>query len=84
MKAIIGDKYELMVNPKAKFPIEYKDYSPIWHLRDALFDIWAGNITTLAIPEKGLPGYDYEDYINSLVENGQLVSSPKIEYYTME
>jgi len=83
MKAIIADKYEMMVNPKATFPAYYKDYVPIWHLRDALYEIWQGEITTLAIPEQNLPGYNFEEFIEKLVKIGQLKSAPKIEHYNM-
>jgi len=52
-------------------------------MREALLEIWNGNITDLAIPELGTPGYDFPKFIKAMVEIGQLKTEPKIRYYNL-
>lgn len=86
MKAIIADTYELYIHNSKNtvFPKKYRNYKIIWNMREALLELWEGKITTLAIPEKGTPGYDFEGFIEDMIKIGQIQDSPKIEYYKFE
>lgn len=85
MKAIIADVYAFYINnsKNVKFPKIYKNYHIIWNLREALLVIWEGNITELAIPEAGTPGYNFEEFIDQMLEQGQIDKKPKLKYYNM-
>lgn len=86
MRVIVADTYNLyLVNSKdAFFPLKYKNYKILWDMRDALFELWEGNVTKLALPELGTPGYDFLEFIDKMVEIGQIEKKPKIEYYQFE
>jgi hypothetical protein len=85
MKILIADTYSLYNNnPRnVRFPKKYKSYKIIWDLREALLAIWQGDITHLAIPKLGTPGYDYPKFIEDMIKIKQIDSKPKVEYYTV-
>lgn len=86
MKAIVADTYCFYtVNSRnTKFPKEYKNHNIIWDMRQALLDLWKGEITELVLPELGTPGYDFIEYIDSLVKIGQIKKKPTIKYYQFD
>lgn len=86
MKTIIADIYTFYIHnsKNVSFPKKYKSYKIIWDLREALFALWEGKITELALPKLGTPGYNFEEFIDNLVEIGQLKEKPKIKYYELE
>ena len=83
MKAIVADVYTLYNYNAAQFPKKYRGYKIIWNLRDALFEIWDGKLTEIVLPKEGTPGYDFEDFINKMVEIQQINKAPKIKYYEL-
>lgn len=85
MKAIIGDIYTFYIHnsKNTRFPKEFRNYKIIWNLREALLAIWQGEITDLAIPQLGTPGYDFEGFIDDMINMGQIENKPKIKYYTL-
>jgi hypothetical protein len=85
MKALIADTYAFNIfNSKhIQFPREFKNYKIIWNMREALLELWLGNITELAIPELGTPGYDFEEFINDMINLGQIKIKPKIKHYKL-
>ena len=86
MKTIVADIYTFYIhNSKSvSFPKRFRNYKIIWDLREALFAIWEGNITELALPKLGTPGYNFEEFIDNLVAIGQLEERPKIKYYELD
>ena len=80
MKAIIADTYTFYIHNSrnTQFPREFRNYKIIWNMREALLDIWSGDITELAIPELGTPGYDFPKFIKDMVRIGQIKNEPKI------
>ena len=83
MKAIIADSYCFYtVNSRnTRFPKQYKNHQIIWDMRQALLEIWKGELTELVIPELGTPGYDFVEFIDSMFKIGQIKKKPKIKYY---
>ena len=86
MKAIIADTYTFYIHNSrdVSFPKRYKSYKIIWNLREALLALWEGNITEIALPKLGTPGYNFEEFINDMVKMGQIKKVPKIQYYELE
>lgn len=85
MKAIIADTYTFYVqnSKNTKFPKEFRGHKIIWDMREALLSIWEGNLTEVAIPELGTPGYDFPDFIDKMYEMGQIEKKPKMKYYRL-
>jgi len=86
MKIIIADTYELYIfnSKNTVFPKRFRNYKIIWNMREALLELWLGKVKTLAIPEKGTPGYDFENFIDEMVKIGQIKERPKLEYYSFD
>ena len=86
MKAIVADIYTFYVNNSkdVSFPKRFRGYKIIWNLREALLTIWEGGVTEIALPKLGTPGYDFEEFISSMLKIGQLKTKPKIKYYELE
>ena len=86
MKAIVADTYTFYIHSSrnVSFPKNFRSYKILWDLRDTLFAIWDNEITELALPKLGTPGYDFEEFIDNLIKIGQLESKPKIKYYELE
>lgn len=85
MKTIIADTYCFYIHNSrnTQFPKEYKNHRIIWNMREALLEIWKGNITELVIPELGTPGYDFVEFISDMKKMGQIKTEPKIKYYEL-
>lgn len=86
MKTIVADTYTFYVNNSkdVSFPKRFKSHKIIWNLREALLAIWEGKITEIVLPKLGTPGYDFEEFIDSMVKIGQIEIKPKIHYYELE
>ena len=86
MKAIVADIYTFYVNNSrdVSFPKRYRGYKIFWDLREVLFAIWEGDITEIALPKLGTPGYNFEEFINNMIKIGQIKNKPKIRYYELE
>ena len=86
MKTIIADIYTFYINASkdVSFPKKFRNYKIIWDLREALLTIWQGEITELALPKLGTPGYDFEGFIDDMIKVGQIKNKPKIVYYEVE
>ncbi len=52
-------------------------------MRQALLELWTGNIKEVAIPKLGTPGYDFEEFIDNMVEIGQIKTKPKVKWYEL-
>jgi len=85
MRAIIADTYCFYIHNSrnTQFPKQFRNYKIIWDMREALVELWKGNITELAIPELGTPGYDFPGFIKDMVKIGQIKFEPKIKYYKL-
>ena len=85
MKVIIADTncFKIHNSRNTQFPKQFRSYKIIWNMREALLEIWKGNITHLAIPNLGTPGYDFENFIQDMMVQGQIKSRPKFEYYEL-
>lgn len=85
MKVIVADTCVFYTNnsKNTKFPKEFKNHRIIWNMRNALLELWQGKISELVLPELGTPGYDYVEFIDNLVNIGQLKNKPIIKYYQM-
>jgi len=83
MKVIVGDRYIFYVAQKAKIPKKFRNYKVIWNLREVLLALWEGDITVLALPKDGTPGYDFPNFVQDMMQIGQIKSRPKFEYYQM-
>lgn len=85
MKAIIADTYTFYIHNSrnTRFPKEYRNHKIIWNMREALLEIWKGEITELVIPELGTPGYDFPNFVQDMMEIGQIKSRPKFKYYKL-
>lgn len=85
MKAIIADTYAFYIHnsKNVQFPRQFKNYKIIWNMREALLEIWTGKITELAIPELGTPGYDFPNFVQDMMEIGQINTRPKFIYYKL-
>jgi hypothetical protein len=83
MKIIIADVYDFYVHnsKNVRFPREYKNHKIIWNLREALLVLWEGKVTELVIPELGTPGYDFPNFVQDMMEIGQIKSRPEFKYY---
>ena len=86
MKVIIADTYTFYIHNSrnTKFPKEYRNHKIIWNMREALLEIWKGEITELVIPELGTPGYDFRSFIEDMVTIGQIKNRPKISEYQLD
>ena len=86
MKTVVADIYTFYINASkdVSFPKRFRNYKIIWDLREALLAIWQGEITEIALPELGTPGYDFEEFIDNMVKIGQIKNKPKIHYYNLE
>jgi len=86
MKAIIADTYTFYVNNSkdVSFPKRFRSHKIIWNLREALLAIWEGNLTEIALPKLGTPGYNFEEFIDDMVKIGQIKNKPKLCYYELE
>ena len=86
MKAIVADIYTFYVNNSkdVSFPKRFRGHKIIWNLREALLAIWEGNLTEIALPKLGTPGYDFEEFIDNMIKIGQVKDKPKIRYYELE
>ena len=85
MKAIVADTYTFYIHNSrnTQFPKQFRGHKIIWNMREALLEIWKGDVTELAIPELGTPGYDFPDFIKKMKEMGQIETEPKIRYYNV-
>jgi len=86
MKIIVADIYTFYIHNSRdlSFPKRFRNYKIIWNLREALLALWEGNVHELALPEKGTPGYDYNEFIDNMVKIGQIKKKPKVKYYNLE
>lgn len=86
MKTIVADIYTFYINSSrdVSFPKRFRNYKIIWDLREALLAIWEDQITEIALPELGTPGYNFEEFIDDMVKIGQIKNKPKIRYYNLE
>lgn len=86
MKVIVADIYTFYIhNSKdVSFPKKYRSYRIIWNLREALLTLWEGKVTELVLPKAKTPGYDFKEFINNMVEIGQIKDKPKVKYYELE
>ena len=86
MKAIVADIYTFYtVNSRnTRFPKKFRNHHIIWDLRQALLELWKGEITELVLPKLGTPGYDLPEYIDNLIKSGQITKKPTIKYYEFE
>lgn len=86
MKTIVADIHTFYANntKDVSFPKRYRNYKIIWDWRETLLAIWEGNITEIVLPKLGTPGYDFVEFIDQMVEIGQLKTKPKIRYYELE
>ena len=85
MRVIVADTYCFYIHNSrnTQFPKQFRNYKIIWNMREALLELWKGNITEIAIPELGTPGYDFPNFIQDMMEIGQIKSKPKIKYYNL-
>jgi hypothetical protein len=85
MKAIVADvhSFYLYNSKNTRFPKEFRNHKIIWNMREALLALWEGNITELAIPELGTPGYDFPEFVDQLHEIGQIAKKPNFKYYKL-
>lgn len=85
MKIIIADTYVFYIHNSrnTQFPKEFRNYRIIWSMREALLEIWRGDVTELAIPELGTPGYNFPKFIKDMIKIGQIKFEPKIKYYQL-
>lgn len=85
MKVIVADTYTFYIHNSrnTKFPKRFKNYKIIWNMREALLEIWGGEVEELAIPEAGTPGYDFPEFAKRMKEMGQIETEPKITYYNL-
>ena len=85
MKYIIADSYTFYIHNSKNviFPKKFRDYKIIWNMREALLILWQGEVTTIAIPKLGTPGYDFPNFIQDMMKIGQIKSRPKFEYYEL-
>lgn len=85
MKAILADTYCFYIHNSrnTQFPKQFRGYKIIWNMREALLELWKGDITELAIPKLGTPGYDFPEFAKNLKEMGQIEAEPKFKYYEM-
>ena len=85
MRVIVADTYCFYIHNSrnTQFPKQFRSYKIIWNMREALLELWKGNITEIAIPELGTPGYDFPNFIQDMMEIGQIKSRPKIKYYNL-
>ncbi len=83
MKIVIADIYSFNIHTSKKvlIPKRFKGYEIIWNFREALLELWKGNVTVLAMPELGTPGYDFPNFVQDMMEIGQIKSRPQFEYY---
>lgn len=86
MKIIVADIYTFYIhNSKdVSFPKAFKNYRIIWNLREVLLTIWEGKVKELALPKLTTPGYNFEEFIDSMIKIGQIKDKPKIKYYELE
>jgi len=85
MKFIIADTYCFYIHNSrnTQFPKEFKNHKIIWNMREALLELWDGEVTELVIPELGTPGYDFLSFSKDMVKMGQIKTEPKIKYYSL-
>jgi len=85
VKTIIADTYCFYIHNSrnTQFPKEFKNHKIIWNMREALLELWKGNITELVIPKLGTPGYDFPQFIQDMVDAGQIQTEPKLKYYEL-
>lgn len=85
MKVIVADTYCFYIHNSrnTQFPKQFRNYKIIWKMRDALFELFEGRVTELALPELGTPGYDFPEFIKALKDTGQIETEPKIKYYNL-
>ena len=85
MKVIVADVYAFNIynSNNTVFPKEYKNHKIIWNMREVLLEIWDGKITELVIPELGTPGYDFPNFVQSMIEIGQVKTKPNFKYYKL-
>jgi hypothetical protein len=85
MKIIVADTYSLYINSKkAQFPVEFKNHKIIWNMRQALLEIWTGNVEEVVIPKEGTPGYDFVEFIEDMITIGQIKDIPEVKYYDLK
>lgn len=85
MKVIVADTYTFYIHNSrnTQFPREFKNHRIIWNMRQALLELWEGEITEIVIPKLGTPGYDFVSFIESMKKIGQITNDPKIRYYNL-
>ena len=85
MKVIVADTYTFYIHNSrnTQFPKRYKGHKIIWNMREALLEIWNGDLEELVIPEEGTPGYDFVEFADKMKEIGQINSVPKFKYYKL-
>lgn len=85
MKVIIADTYMFYIHNSrnTQFPKEFKNHRIIWNMREALLELWKGEITEIVIPELGTPGYDFPKFVQDMIEIGQIINRPKFRYYKL-
>lgn len=86
MKVIVADIYTFYVNNSkdVSFPKRFRGYKILWDFREALLTVWEGNLTEIALPKLGTPGYNFEEFIDNMIKIGQIKDKPKIRYYELE
>lgn len=85
MKVIVADVYALIIHnsKNTQFPKKFRNHKIIWNLREVLLELWKDTITELVIPELGTPGYDFPNFVQDMMEIGQIKIRPKFVYYKL-
>lgn len=85
MNIIVADTYTFYIHNSRdiKFPRKYRSFKIVWDLRQALLELWTGEVKELALPKLGTPGYDFEEFISNMMKIGQIESKPKISWYEL-
>ena len=86
MKVIVADTYSFYIcnSKNTQFPKEYSKHKIIWNLRSVLLELWEGKVTEVVLPELGTPGYDFPDFIEKMLNIGQIKRKPNIKYYKLD
>ena len=66
MKILVHDIYEFYAK-NVSFHEKHKDHKVYSNLREVLLEIWTGEVTSLILPEKGTPGYNFEEFIDNII-----------------
>ena len=85
MKIIVADTYAFYIHnsKNVRFPKEFKNHKIVWNMREALLELWTGKVTEIVIPKLGTPGYDFPQFIQDMINIGQIKERPKLKEYEL-